>query len=437
MKGHLAIARTAFPIILANATVPFLGLADTAAIGHTGGAQDLGAIALGALVFSFVYWGFGFLRMGTTGFVAQASGGGDDAEVRDVLLRAGAMGLAIGVLLLLTQPWIGRTALSLLDASDAVKEGVRVYFYTRIWGAPATLLTFALMGVLIGLGKTRHILLLQLVLNGINIALNVWFVVGLGWGVRGIAAGTVIAEWTAMLVGSWMVYRVLRELLPGERTWAWSHIADPAKFVHMLTTNGNIMVRTLALLLGFAWFANQGARFGDTILAANHVLLQFVSFSAFFLDGYAYVVEMMVGKAVGARDEARFRREFKQATEVAALTALALALLFWAFGSIAVQWLTSDAGVRAVAQRHVPLACGYILVSFYAFQLDGVFIGATKSAEMRNASLFSFLFFLGLGTWLTTYWENTGLWLAFIAYVIVRGLSLQFYIRRVHALFRE
>lgn len=437
MKGHLAIARTAFPIILANATVPFLGLADTAAIGHTGGAQDLGAIALGALVFSFVYWGFGFLRMGTTGFVAQASGGGDDAEVRDVLLRAGAMGLAIGVLLLLTRPWIGRTALSLLDASDAVKEGVRVYFYTRIWGAPATLLTFALMGVLIGLGKTRHILLLQLVLNGINIALNVWFVVGLGWGVRGIAAGTVIAEWTAMLVGSWMVYRVLRELLPGKRTWAWSHIADPAKFVHMLTTNGNIMVRTLALLLGFAWFANQGARFGDTILAANHVLLQFVSFSAFFLDGYAYVVEMMVGKAVGARDEARFRREFKQATEVAALTALALALLFWAFGSIAVQWLTSDAGVRAVAQRHVPLACGYILVSFYAFQLDGVFIGATKSAEMRNASLFSFLFFLGLGTWLTTYWENTGLWLAFIAYVIVRGLSLQFYIRRVHALFRE
>src|SRR5690606_7323083 len=132
MKGHLAIARTAFPIILANATVPFLGLADTAAIGHTGGAQDLGAIALGALVFSFVYWGFGFLRMGTTGFVAQASGGGDDAEVRDVLLRAGAMGLAIGVLLLLTRPWIGRTALSLLDASDAVKEGVRVYFYTRI-----------------------------------------------------------------------------------------------------------------------------------------------------------------------------------------------------------------------------------------------------------------------------------------------------------------
>lgn len=437
MKSRFAIVRTAFPIILANATVPLLGLADTAAIGHSGRAQDLGAIALGALVFSFVYWGFGFLRMGTTGFVAQASGAGDDEEVRSVLLRAGAMGLGIGILLLLVRPWIGMTALNLLDASEAVKEGVHVYFYTRIWGAPATLLTFALMGVLIGLGKTRHILLLQLVLNGINIALNVWFVVGLGWGVRGIAAGTVIAEWTAMLVGSWMVYRVLRKLTPEASTWSWSHLFHPAKFVQMLTTNGNIMVRTLALLLGFAWFANQGARFGDTVLAANHVLLQFVSFSAFFLDGYAYVVEMMVGKAVGARDEDRFRREFKQANQVAGVTALVLALLFLALGSMGIKWLTSDAGVREVAQQHLPLACLYILVSFYAFQLDGVFIGATQSAEMRNASLFSFLIFIALGSFFTAQWANTGLWLAFIAYVIVRGLSLRFYLPRMRALFRR
>ncbi len=435
MKGHLAIARTAFPIILANATVPLLGLADTAAIGHTGSAQDLGAIALGALVFSFVYWGFGFLRMGTTGFVAQAAGASDYTEVRDVLLRAVVMGAGIGLLLVAGQHWIGTGALHLLDASDAVKEGVRVYFGARIWGAPATLVTFALFGVLIGLGKTRHLLLLQLVLNGVNIALNVWFVVGLGWGVKGIAAGTVIAEWTALFVGVWLVRRVLREALSAHPPWSWSQVVSKGKFVQMLTTNGNIMVRTFAMLLGFAWFANQGARFGDTILAANHVLLQFVSFSAFFLDGYAYVVEMIVGKAVGARDEAGFRRGLKQANELAGVTALVLASLFFVLGDMAIEGLASDAGVRATAQHHLPLACGYILVSFYAFQMDGVFIGATQSKEMRNASVFSFLFLIGLGTLLTAHWGNTGLWLAFIGYVIVRGISLAFYLPRVKAIF--
>lgn len=435
MKGHLAIARTAFPIILANATVPLLGLADTAAIGHTGNAQDLGAIALGALVFSFVYWGFGFLRMGTTGFVAQAAGAGDHAEVRDVLLRAAVMGVGIGLVLVAAQQWIGMAALHLLDASDAVKDGVRAYFTTRIWGAPATLVTFALLGVLIGLGKTRHLLFLQLVLNGINIGLNVLFVVGLGWGVKGIAAGTVIAEWTALFVGVWLVRRVLREAHPAAGPWAWSRVFHSGKFVQMLTANGNIMLRTFAMLLGFAWFANQGARFGDAILAANHVLLQFVSFSAFFLDGYAYVVEMMVGKAVGARDEARFRRDLRQANQLAGATAVVLALLFLVLGQVAIHGLTSDAGVRAVAQQYLPYASGYILLSFYAFQMDGVFIGATKSAEMRNASVFSFLVFVGSGTVLAAQLGNAGLWLAFIGYVAVRGLSLAFYLPRVFKLF--
>lgn len=437
MKGHLAIARTAFPIILANATVPLLGLADTAAIGHTGGAQDLGAIALGALVFSFVYWGFGFLRMGTTGFIAQAAGAGDYTEVRDVFARASIMGMGIGVVLLFLQQFIGMAALYLLDASDSVKDGVRIYFGTRIWGAPATLMTFSLLGVMIGLGKTRQLLILQLVLNGLNIGLNVLFVVGLGWGVKGIAAGTVIAEWTALFVGIAMVYRMLNQTGTAGTSWSWARVLHRGKFVQMLTTNGNIMVRTFAMLLGFAWFANQGAQFGDTTLAANHVLLQFVSFSAFFLDGYAYVVEMMVGKAVGAGDDARFRRELRQANQLAGFTALVLALGFLWGGGAAIDGLTSDEGVRGTAHRYLPYACAYILLSFYAFQMDGVFIGATKSAEMRNASVFSFLVFIGSGLILTAYWNNTGLWLAFIAYVAVRGLSLGFYLPRVNALFKE
>ena len=438
MKGHLAIARIAFPIILANATVPLLGLADTAAIGHTGGAQELGAIALGALVFSFLYWGFGFLRMGTTGFIAQAAGAGDYAEVRDVALRAGVMGVAIGVLLVALQYVIGIAALYLLDASDGVKHGVHAYFGVRIWGAPATLTTFAVLGVLIGLGKTKQLLWLQLALNGLNIALNIFFVIGLGWGVEGIAAGTVIAEWMSLLLGIWMVRRIFHVMQPQvDNPWSWLRLSDRGKFRRMATTNGNIMVRTLALLVGFAWFANQGARFGDTILAANHILLQFVSFSAFFLDGYAYVVEMMVGRAVGARSEQTFRKELKRANQLAGATALLLALLFFGIGTPAIQGLTTDAAVRAVAQQYLPYACGYILLSFYAFQLDGVFIGATRSREMRNASVFSLAVFLVCSAVLATHAANAGLWLAFIIYVVVRGLSLAYYLPRVVALFAK
>lgn len=432
MKGHLAIARTAFPIILANATVPLLGLADTAAIGHTGDVQDLGAIALGALVFSFVYWGFGFLRMGTTGFIAQAAGAGNYTEVRDTMLRSVLMGAGIGLVLVVLQSFIGMAALYLLDASEAVKEGVRTYFRARIWGAPATLTTFALLGVLIGLGKTKHLLVLQLVLNGLNIGLNVLFVIGLGWGVKGIASGTAIAEWAAMFVGLWMVYGLLNRM---EGEWSWQRLVRRDKFVQMLAANGNIMIRTLALLLSFAWFANQGARFGDSILAANHVLLQFVSFSAFFLDGYAYVVEMMVGKAIGARDGDRFHKELKQANQLAGGTAFLLALLFFLFGSPAIHGLTNDEQVRAIAQHYLPYASAYILFSFYAFQMDGVFIGATKSMEMRNASVFSFVVFLACVALLSTPMGNAGLWLSFIIYVIVRGLSLGFYLPRVNALF--
>lgn len=436
IHGHLIILRKAFPIILANAAVPLLGLADTAAIGQTGGAQELGAIALGALLFSFIYWGFGFLRMGTTGFTAQAYGARDYVEVQDIGLRSCLLAVGIGLVLIAVQQVIAMGAFYFLDTSDAVKQLVGQYFHIRIWGAPATLSSFALLGVLIGLGETRKLLVLQLFLNGLNILLNVFFVIVLEWGVRGIAAGTVIAEWTSLLLGVWMVRHTLGRLVtPHTGQRSWSGLFDKEKFTQMMRTNGNIMVRTLALLFGFAWFANRGAGFGDETLAANHVLMQFVSLSAFFLDGYAYVVEMMVGKALGARNERAFRIELKQANQLAGVTACLLATLVFGLGSLAISGLTKDESVRSLAQEYLPYACVYILVSFYAFQLDGVFIGSTRSREMRNASVFSLLLFLVFSFFLTAQVGNACLWMAFIGYVIVRGLSLAYYLPRVSALF--
>ncbi|MFB5945140.1 MATE family efflux transporter [Albibacterium profundi] len=436
MKSRVAIAKKAFPIILANASVPLLGLVDTATMGHTGGAQEIGAIALGALVFSFLYWGFGFLRMGTTGYVSQAFGAGRYDEIRNIGLRYAVIAAAIGVLFIFLQQVILPISLYLLDTSEAIKRLVGDYFHIRIWGAPATLGMYALLGILIGLGETKKLLILQLILNGLNIMLNVIFVVFLGFGVKGIALGTVLAEWTALLFGIWMVWRTLNRLSPiANQTINWKLLFEKSQLTEMMQTNGNIMVRTLALLFGFAWFTNRGAGFGDGTLAANHILLQFVSLSAFFLDGYAYVVEMMMGKNIGARDEQAFKTELKLANELAGATALVLAILFFFGGELAIDGLTTDQTVREFAYQFLPLACLYILFSFYAFQLDGVFIGATLSKEMRNASVFSVLVFLACSVLLSHFFGNKGLWASFIIYVSVRGLSLHYYMPRVRNLF--
>ncbi|MGY1457069.1 MATE family efflux transporter [Luteimonas sp. A534] len=420
-----AIARQAWPIILANAAVPSLGLVDTAVIGHYGSAVELGALALGALLFNFVYWSFGFLRMGTTGFVAQAFGAGDEPEVRATLARAVLLAIGLGIALLLLQWPVTWLYFSLMDGSDAVEAVAGEYFRARIWGAPAALALFAISGLLIGLGRSRELLLVQLLLNGLNAGLDIWFAGALGMGARGIGLGTAIAEWSTFAVAIIVVLRVLRARHGDAAPFLpWARIADWQRIRASLAANRDILVRTLCLLLAFGWFANAGARFGDVTLAANHILLQLVSFSAFFLDGFAFVAEAHVGAAWGARDSGRFKRAVRLTSELAGGTALGLAVLVLVLGEAAVMALTSLPAVREAAATHLPWAALYVLLSVAAFQLDGVFIGATRTREMRQAGLVSLGVFL-LAAWpLAALWGNHGLWAAFVVYVVARAAAL-------------
>ncbi|HLW14523.1 MAG TPA: MATE family efflux transporter [Flavobacteriaceae bacterium] len=431
-KNHKKIVRLAFPIILANASAPLLGLADTAAIGQTGVAADLGAVALATLVFSFVYWGFGFLRMGTTGFISQADGANDREEVLAVLYRSVLLGLGIGVVLIALQFFIGNTAVWMMSASEEIKGLVKDYFYIRIWGAPATLITYAILGALIGLGWTKQLLWVQLALNGLNIVLNVFFVVGLDMGIKGIALGTLIAEWIALFFAWYLLAKNLNLMHPWQRLKElWNRIINRVKIIAIFKVNADIMIRTFALLSGFAWFANQGAIFGDTTLAANHVLLQFVSMSAFFLDGFAHVSEMLSGKAIGAKDKQRFITQIKDSTQITGITAVVLGLGIMLFAPSVITFIAKDPQVQAIAEQHAIYAGIYIVVSFVAFQLDGVFIGATRSKEMRNTSILSLIVLIGIGRLLTQYYGNVGLWISFIIYVIVRGVSLGLYMPKL------
>ena len=429
-----SIARQAWPIIIANAAVPSLGLVDTAVIGHFGSAVDLGALALGALLFNFVYWSFGFLRMATTGFTAQAAGAGDEAEVRATLARSVLLGVLLGGGLLVLQWLLVAAYFGVMDASAAVESVGREYFFARIWGAPAALALYAFSGALIGLGRSRALLVVQLLLNGLNAGLDVWLAGPLDMGARGIGLGTAIAEWATCLVAAAVLWRTLRSRhADGEAFLPWARIVDGARLRHTLSANGDIMVRTLCLLLGFGWFANQGARFGDVTLAANHILLQLVSFSAFFLDGFAFVAEALVGAAIGARDPARLRRVVRLTSELALGTAAALAAGIWLFGAPMVAALTSLESVRAAAVAYLPWTALYVLLSVGAFQLDGVFIGATRTREMRNAGLASVAVFLLCAWPLAARLGNHGLWAAFVVFVVARALALLPYWQRLRA----
>ena len=419
------VLRIAWPIILANASSPLLGLADTAVIGHNDSVEALGAIALGALIFNFVYWGFGFLRMATTGFVAQADGARDELEVRTSVVRPLLIGGVIGALLFALQGPIERASLWMLDAGPGVETITAEYLRVRIWGAPATLATFALMGTLIGLGESRRLLAVQLFLNGLNIGLDVLFAGVMGMGAVGVALGTAIAEWTSLVLALVIVMRLLRARHRDAAPFVdWAHLLDRRALRGMFGAHVDIMARTIFLLAGFAWFTNEGARFGDDVLAANHLLLQIVSFSAFFLDGFAFATESLVGRAKGARDLAAFDRALRATTELALVSALGLAALIWLCGGAGVDALTEHQVVRDLAREHLGQVVVYVALSVWAFQLDGLFIGVTRTRAMAVATLVALLLFLGLSELLVPAHANHGLWWAFIGYVVLRAVSL-------------
>jgi len=411
-----------------NVSTPLLGAVDTAVIGRIPDPAHLGAVALGALVFSFVFWGFGFLRMGTTGLTAQALGARDGAEVRACLGRAVAIALLASAAILAFQGPIAWIAFRVLDASPQVEELARDYVLVRIWGAPATLMNYGILGWMVGLGRTRLALLLQVLLNGSNMALDAWLVLGLGWGVEGVAMGSVLAEHIALLAGfgavRWMVRPqdpepILDEGSFFDPTGLW----QPAKLRRTLTLHRDILVRSLSMVAVFGWFTAAGATMGDGVLAANAVLMQLVSFSSFFLDGIAFATEALVGRAIGAGDRVGFRLTVRRTTAQAAGLAVALSVLYGLTGGPLVALLTVDETTRSLAGDVLPWAALAPLAGVWAFQLDGVFIGATRGREMRDAMLVSLGIFL-VGWWVLRPWGHHGLWAALYVHYAARTLTL-------------
>ncbi|MGF1466304.1 MAG: MATE family efflux transporter [Sandaracinaceae bacterium] len=420
---HRRILALAGPVMVSNVTTPLLGVVDTAVVGRIPDPAYLGAVAVGSLVFTFVFWAFGFLRMGTTGLTSQAVGARDGTEVGAALGRSVLLGAAFGLLLLALLWPIRELAFGLLPGSAKVEGLARGYVDLRFLAAPATLMNYALLGWFLGLGQARTALVLQLVLNGANIVLDATFVLALGWGVRGVALGTVLAEALALALGLWLAARALR----GYGPLRLAAIRQAGALRRTVGVNLDIMVRSLALMAVFVVFTAEGARRGDVILAANAVLLQLISVSAFFLDGVAYAAEALVGRAVGAADRRGLEDAVRMTTAWAAALAVGLSAVYAATGPWLIDALTVDAGARATARAFLPWAVAGPVVGVWAFQLDGIFIGATRGPDMRNASLLSLAIF-GVAYAGLVPWGNHGLWASLFVHYGARTGTLLAYV---------
>jgi len=420
--------RLAWPIILSNLSIPLVGMVDTAVVGHLPDARYIGAVSLGAVIFSFLFWGFGFLRMGTTGFVAQSHGRGKRMEVAAVTVRALLLAGVLGTLVIASQVPVRALAFWVLEGSSELETLAATYFGIRVWSAPATLANYVILGVLIGVQRTGIALGLQLLLNGTNVVLDLLFVVGLSLNVEGVAYASVCSDWAAAIAGGFVLYRLLhREIVGLSRV----QLFDTRQIAALLRVNANIMARTLCLLGAFFYFTAVGTRLGEGVLAANAVLMHLQHFLAYGLDGFAHAAEALAGSAYGAGRKAEFQATVRATTVSAMLVAISYTLLYALLGEHIIRLITDIPAIRDLATTYLPWLVLSPLLSVWSFQLDGIFIGTTRTREMRDGMIVSLgMFVLGVAV-LVPNFGNHGLWLSLLIFMIVRALSLLLWYPRI------
>ncbi|WP_428773641.1 MATE family efflux transporter DinF [Vibrio sp.] len=418
---HKRVLLLAIPMVLSNITIPLLGLVDAAVIGHLEHAWYLGGVALGSTMISVTFWLLGFLRMATTGMCAQSYGSGNQRQLALVFVQGIMMALTLAVTFLLLHPWLNDWVFMLTDASEQVKQYGQQYFAIRVWSAPAALANFVILGWLLGTQNARAPMWMVIITNLANIVLDLLFVVGFNWQVAGVALASVLADYLGMSFGLWCVWRI----------WRTSKLPSPISLIgqashgagRMLKLNRDIFLRSLCLQAAFSFMTFQGASYGDQVVAANAVLMSFLMMISYGMDGFAYAMEAMVGKAVGAKDREQLGSAMVGSTFWSLIICVALTLVFAWQGSSLIALITDIPSVQRQADEYLPWLVAMPLVAMWCFLLDGIFIGATKGREMRNCmfvatSSFFLVFFIMAG------WQNHALWLAMLTFMAVRGLTL-------------
>ena len=414
-------------MILSNVSVPLLGMVDTGVTGHLESPVYLGAVAIGATIFGFLYTGMNFLRMGTTGIAAQRFGAGDNDGLRVSLGQAVIVALMIAAVLIALQVPIGSIALRLIGGEADVRAFALEYFSIRIWSAPGTLVNYVLIGWFLGLQNARIPLLIFMTINVTNIILDLMFVLVLGMKVDGVALASVIAEYSGLLVALLFVARALNEH-PGQ--WPLARLLRVRAYGAYFSVNANLLIRTMALTFTFAFVTAQGARLGGLVLAANAVLMNIQLLTSMALDGFAHAAEALVGKAIGQQNRDALQHSVRLCLKWSLYFAAALFVLYLTFGPLLIRMLTDLDDVRETAIRYLPWLILSPLVSVWSFLYDGVYVGATRAREMRDIMLFSSLAVFLPAWFLLQGLGNHGLWLAFTLFMASRGIGMHLGYRR-------
>jgi len=423
---HRTIFAIAFPAILANSSAPLVGLVDTWAIGHLADPANLAAIGLGSVIFNFIFWAFGFLRMGTTGIIAQANGRSDNEGLVAGIWRSAGLALGLGACLILLQELILALSIRALAPPDSVAGLTAEYFRIRIWAAPASLLVYAVSGVLFGLARTGLVLVQQLVLNVTNAVLNVMFVVVLGLGVAGVAWGTLIAQWLAALIGLWLLVRIfgfhaLSTGLKNSSTWLLSG------FRKLIAINGFIFIRTILLMTALSLVMRVAGALGEVEMAASHVVMQYMLLMSLGLDGFAHATEALAGSAWGEGKASAFHRWVILTGVWAVAASLVYALVFWVAGTALTALLTDISEVRQSVELLMPMVVALPVVAVACYQFDGVYIAATAGAAMMVTMAIAFIAYVLLLSPLSAVWGLRGLWLAVLIFMAARGMAQAFW----------
>jgi MATE family multidrug resistance protein len=431
--GAVRVLGIALPVVLSNMTTPLQGAFDVAVIGALGSETPLAAVGLGAQLFALLFGVFNFLQIGSSGLSAQALGAGDRGRVLDVGCRALLVAAAIAAALILLQGPLLAAGLSLFEASTEAERLAAVYFTIRIWGAPAELANYALMGWFSGQEMTRRLFQHQLVVSCSNIALNLAFVFGLGMGVEGVAFATLAAAWIGLCYGLWLARGRMRTIVPTGWTPDPARLIRGGELTRLMRLNRDIFIRTLCLIGAFAWMTRLGSNMGDAVLAANVVLWQFFELTAYALDGFAIAAETLVGQAAGAGDPRALRRAVVATSLWSGALAVGFSAALLVLHGPLIDLFTSAPEARALAREFALWAALAPAFGFAAFQLDGIFVGATAAREMRDAMLIATGAFVPAAWLATQSFGNHGLWAALLGFLALRAATLLALYPRIEA----
>ena len=429
------ILKLSIPIFFANLAIPMVGIIDTGLMGNLGNLSYLSATSVAANLFSMIFWSFGFLRMGTVGLVSQAYGKEDYSEVFNIILRNLVFVLVISLIIISLQGYIYRLSLNIFELSETTEKFYQDYFQIRIWSAPGELTLYIITGLFIGLQKTKISSLAIGLFSILNIILSIIFVSKFGLNIKGVAYGTLFS---ALFVSiSFLIYTFLYLSRMSKLKIKFDELIDLKKIKNIFNININIFIRTILLTFSFLWFTYLGSQIGEDYIAANAILINLVFLSAFILDAYAFSTEGMVGYSLGKKDIILFKKIVQNSFILSSITGLIISIIYFLINNFVINLMSDIEEIRNLSSSYAVWLIIMPVISSFCFQFDGIFIGVSQTKELRNAMIFSVFGYLAISIFLTGLMGNTGVWISLCIFMILRALSLYYYMDRIYLKFNK